>query len=560
MKKIFIFLVMSIFLISFTSALTFDNVKDYNSDLKEVTIKNSVLGIPFLELDEVAKIKLTSELNVIVPRGYQKVAEFDLEYYKDDNGGLDLIEFYDIKSSMDKIERVFDYKIKSIEQVEVNDYEEVCSISKDTKEINQTESCEQVLIGTHLEDKIVWNDFDKKTLLKSKSVTIGVFTDVQKRDNIEWIPTFYGVEINEWASWTESLSAGLKSYYKLDETSGTTVTDSLGTNNLTNTGATVNQTGKIGKAYSFVTDDYIENPPLLGSSFTLSLWTKTNTISGADDFIYSKDDGGVWADVQFRLYRKDAKFYFELGNTAGSSFSTDTSSKGNIATGTWYHIVVTFDGTNLILYLDNSSADTATFSGTRVSATRSAYISGRAGGLYYDGTLDEIGIWNRSLSPSEITDLYNSGDGMTYEDFPPTITLNSPAIDEQFFTNSITFNCSASDKIGVTNVSLYLDGVINETNSSGLNNTDYLFSKTLDIGEHNWTCEGTNNNNETTTADYRDFNITVIAPTVTLNSPIDYYNSTSPSVTFNCSASDDINLVNVSLLIDGVVNETNSSG
>jgi len=37
-EKIFIFLVMSIFLISFTSALTFDNVKDYNSDLKEVTI------------------------------------------------------------------------------------------------------------------------------------------------------------------------------------------------------------------------------------------------------------------------------------------------------------------------------------------------------------------------------------------------------------------------------------------------------------------------------------------------------------------------------------------
>jgi len=213
-----------------------------------------------------------------------------------------------------------------------------------------------------------------------------------------------------------ALTTDIVSYYKLDETSGTTVTDSLGTNDLTNTGATVNQTGKIGKAYSFVTDDYIENPPLLGSSFTLSLWTKTNTISGADDFIYSKDDGINNADIQFRLYRRDAEFYFELGNTAGSSFSTDTSSKGNIATGTWYHIVVTFDGTNLILYLDNSSADTATFSGTRVSATRSAYISGRphAGGLYYDGYLDEIGIWSRALTSTEVGELYNSGDGLAY--------------------------------------------------------------------------------------------------------------------------------------------------
>jgi len=203
---IMLFLILCLTQFSMVSAFEFDNIKIYDEKTKQVTIKNTFgLG------SEVAKIKLTSELNVIVPRGYQKVAEFELEYYLDSNGGLDLIEFYDKKKSMEKVDIQFDYKIKGTEQIVVNDYTAICSLSKDTKvlnETNQTETCEEVLSGNHTEERITWSDFNKETFEKNKKVTIGVFTDVQKGDYKEWMPTFYGVEIAEWSSWTESLNAG----------------------------------------------------------------------------------------------------------------------------------------------------------------------------------------------------------------------------------------------------------------------------------------------------------------------------------------------------------------
>ncbi len=65
----------------------------------------------------------------------------------------------------------------------------------------------------------------------------------------------------------------------------------------------------------------------------------------------------------------------------------------------------------------------------------------------------------------------------------PEMVLNSPDADEQFSTQDITFNCTASDDINLVNVSLLIDGVVNETNSSGLNNTNYIFEKTFSEGK-----------------------------------------------------------------------------
>jgi len=73
MKKIFLIVLLGMFLISFGSAFEFDNVKNYDPITREVTITNAFgLG------DEIGKARLNTPLNVKVPRGYQKVAEFDL--------------------------------------------------------------------------------------------------------------------------------------------------------------------------------------------------------------------------------------------------------------------------------------------------------------------------------------------------------------------------------------------------------------------------------------------------------------------------------------------------
>jgi len=94
----------------------------------------------------------------------------------------------DLKNDEEKFERDFDYKYKTTELVDVDDYKESCKLN-----LNGTNICKGVLVGTHQEEREVWLDLDTKTLLKGK-VTIGIFTEVQIDDHVEWIPTLFGKE------------------------------------------------------------------------------------------------------------------------------------------------------------------------------------------------------------------------------------------------------------------------------------------------------------------------------------------------------------------------------
>ena len=494
MKKLFVFLVVGIFLLTCVSAAQWDNTKKYDSKNKEVTIEN-VLGLG----GDVARIKLTSPLNFQVARGYQKVAEFDLAYYMDNNGGLDFIEFFDIKDSMNKINRQFDYKIKTIEDVSINDYETICNEIL-TGNGTKTNNCIQNIIGSHTEERIVWNDFNEKDLKKAEQVTIGIFTDVQKGDKIEWIPTFYGVEIDEWATWTENLSVGLTSYYNFDETTGTTLTDIIGYNDGVNENATINQEGILGRAYYFNGVDSwvnLSSQEVKPKQLTLSFWYKHKGTGEASQVII-KDvpsssgwtlEGGVTSTA-----------------TVWNATTTGNSNAITFATDVWTHVVLIVNGTHIKIYQNGTQL------GSPVSFIGDlSYGIGNAMGLGADGggsnsinaTIDELGIWNRSLSDAEILELWNNGSGITYT----IITLNSPIDNYKTLNATITFNCSVSSNVGLTNLSFYLDGVINETNSSGVNNADYIFTKTLSHAVYNWTCGIVSSSNETRITTYRNLTI-----------------------------------------------------
>ena len=82
--------------------------------------------------------------------------------------------------------------------------------------------------------------------------------------------------------------------------------------------------------------------------------------------------------------------------------------------GQWYHGVVTFDNTNNIvrLFVDGVQIATlSTTSNTDNTGTQPLRIRGNAQSLtedFFIGQLDEVGIWNRSLTNAEITNLKNN--------------------------------------------------------------------------------------------------------------------------------------------------------
>lgn len=176
--KFLMFFALMMVLIANVSALEWDNVKTYDSTTREVTFKNSFLGIP---TTEIGKARLNTPLNYKVAPGYQKVAEFDLYAYSDYNDILKSITFYD-KNNNDwekhEFSRDFDLKYKSYEEVLVEDFETQCYDSIDKKTLNETQICEQIKVGSHYEKQEVWTKVSPADLKKNEFLTIGLFTNV----------------------------------------------------------------------------------------------------------------------------------------------------------------------------------------------------------------------------------------------------------------------------------------------------------------------------------------------------------------------------------------------
>jgi len=78
----------------------------------------------------------------------------------------------------------------------------------------------------------------------------------------------------------------LAGYWKLDEVVGTTVSDASGALNTgTNVGATINQTGQVDQAYSFVTNDYITILDATDPTvYTIVVWVKPTDVTSVNIF------------------------------------------------------------------------------------------------------------------------------------------------------------------------------------------------------------------------------------------------------------------------------------
>jgi Concanavalin A-like lectin/glucanases superfamily len=85
---------------------------------------------------------------------------------------------------------------------------------------------------------------------------------------------------------------------------------------------------------------------------------------------------------------------------------------GALVAGEWYHLAATYDGANLILYVNGTVAGTATDTSdawTTNSGVRIGYAVGNFEHFWLVGTVDEAAVWNRALTASEVATLYNVG-------------------------------------------------------------------------------------------------------------------------------------------------------
>jgi len=199
-------------------------------------------------------------------------------------------------------------------------------------------------------------------------------------------------------------TASLVAAYNFNEGSGTTVTDASGHNNTgTLSRAKWTTAGKFGGALVFNgTSAKVTIPDApslrLTTDMTLEAWVKPSKVTSA------------WRDV---LYKGNDNYLLEAtapngggvpagGGTFGANFVA-TYGTAPLAVNTWMHLALTYDGATLRLYVNGVQVASQAQTGNLMTSANPLQIGGDSlFGQYFQGTIDEVRIYNQALSPSEI--------------------------------------------------------------------------------------------------------------------------------------------------------------
>jgi hypothetical protein len=215
---------------------------------------------------------------------------------------------------------------------------------------------------------------------------------------------------------------GLVGWWNFDEGSGMVANDSTGNGN---TGTLVNSptwttSGKINDALTFNgTTSYVDSSNFADnlSNFTVAAWFKTSTTpTGQFGAIASKLGSGGWGSgTGWGLGIEGASTgapstLTTIIQTNGSNWRS-THTTASLTDGNWHHAVMVVTGGNTVtLYLDGTIPGTAlnnagTMSG--YSNNSNVRIGTDYNSEFFTGTIDDVRVYNRALSASEVWRLYN---------------------------------------------------------------------------------------------------------------------------------------------------------
>ena len=232
-----------------------------------------------------------------------------------------------------------------------------------------------------------------------------------------------------------ALTDNLVSYWKADESSGN-MADSVGSNTLTNVGTCTFATGKINNGVVTTRNSkYMESTTSTGlnptGAFSINFWVNWSALdTGNWNGMFSKLDNTsrAWGTGILNAGGGNYTVQLDLGTSGGSS-NTHTVTRA-ITTGTWYMFTFVYNGstTSVNIYQNGTNVYTTSSAQASVQAgTANVRLAWRNNPSTVDGstgTFDEIGFWNRAITSSEVTELYNSGAGLQYP-FSPSTSVNS---------------------------------------------------------------------------------------------------------------------------------------
>ncbi|OQY40977.1 MAG: hypothetical protein B6229_00295 [Spirochaetaceae bacterium 4572_7] len=581
------FLMLTILLVGSVSAMDWDNIKEYIEEEDRIDVYNSWILPGIIKGQKLVEVSLIENTEYCIENCYA-ILEFNL--LTDYDNVMPSFEAYDIPTQSQKID-LKEYKISIREEgktIIVPDYGEVCT---PVDKVNGTEglSCVWEQTGTHEETEYIYTEYDGE-LLEAGTYYFKIQGKKTRKQSVDWVASIMGVETEEWAVWTAGFNVGLEAYYNfssLQNAVGVIANDiagQAGTPELVTNTSCMSLGGSQACAYFAEGEWFIANDTAtdvfnatVGREYTYSgwyrkiatankLWMGKGTSANGWNFAFINGDNNV--------QMKD-----------GSYNSANPEQEDN----TWVMWTATINATDLCLYL-NGTLDGCLGGATWGDHTTTKFTMGGLpdqGGNELIGYLDEWGFWNRTLSATEITDLWNEGNGLTYTGeflYSPIVNLIDPLNDTNFsvevddFNFNISYN-GASDWINYT-FQVYNstsdivrdrfveNGTVDDDCFIGDGEGDPTYidiecngQDIEDDGTYEWNVWGCNSDNLcdwdtnlTFTLDKTDPEVTIIYPTGDL-----VVDSVPYNVSFNVSVTDNLNLENC-IYYNGTANTTITCG
>ncbi|MDD5265412.1 MAG: discoidin domain-containing protein, partial [Candidatus Bipolaricaulis sp.] len=325
------------------------------------------------------------------------------------------------------------------------------------------------------------------------------------------------------------LSGDCVSQWKLNETSGTTVTDSQGTQNGVATTDTSNlmaagATVYTGTSFDLDNQYYVNvadnashtfGNSTVDSAFSLAAWVYVPQYP-ADTIISKRDDTSGALKREYILYASLSDIYFTISDNSTGGYRrvrTNSTYFSWPPSWGWHFIVATYDGTGgtnaqngMEIYIDGVNETNAReSSGTYVAMENTAApvligahedTSGVITGLW-NKRIDNVMIFNKELSAGEVLALYNGGEGtesLTIGD--TTYAKTDEAVDIGWHFIAVTYD-GTGGATAADNITFFVDG--NEVASTAYNNAAYTSMQntttgvrlggqksTSGLGEHYW--------------------------------------------------------------------------
>lgn len=478
MKKLFLILLLGIFLISFTSASILDSKKIIDTKTEAFTLDEKV--IPYndlwikykpLEINNLfGKTKFSGAITQHTEScGINCFSTMEI-YTSGDDALIDDVIFKTLQDDGSWIEqniRSYQFYVRTGgTQILVDDYKTIC---EDKISLNGTtySECNRIKSGSHYEESPEWTQFNLGDKFKEGTYTIKLEGQKKPSRTVDWQIVTSGKILDEWAVWG-GIGHDLLTYYSFEETSGNVIDLTGNGNNGTVVGTVQrNVTGKINKGYNFTGSGYINITNTnynLTEGFSVNMWINNSNTSNKKQGEYIFQHGDI--SVHIYSYDSNNRIRFNFNLFTGVSIYTNVTWTGEfvfISFGLDNETKNPFACVNTDCYI--SSYNYTPYTGYEEPQQTS--LGGSSFGNW-KGLIDEFSIFDKALSESEILELYNSGNG-----YNPVITgrvsLNSPADDSIQLTNLVTTNSTATVTGGATlkNVTLY----DNSTGTWGARNT-----------------------------------------------------------------------------------------